>query len=304
MTEYIRTEKNGGTLLSAENNASSPILTIMTAEEFAERKNEFLHVKDVLHGKGAARYCKADVFANCIWGTVRIPNKSDDTKPPVSFLFYLVDSKLVLIEDVGNIKQWIKVQAEKLCDFNSSDTLLFRIIESSFENDLMYLSHIEKKIENLEDSISENLPNDFFDKITKERKKLSEMHAFYEQISDMSDILGAYGKTQIIKETELWSRLGGRTDRLGDHIRLLQENILQLRELYQAKQDAKQNKVMCILTIVTTLFLPLTLLTGWYGMNFRNMPELQWEHGYLGVIVIAVVSVILEIIYFKKKKMF
>ena len=167
MTEYIRTEKNGGTLLSAENNASSPILTIMTAEEFAERKNEFLHVKDVLHGKGAARYCKADVFANCIWGTVRIPNKSDDTKPPVSFLFYLVDNKLVLIEDVGNIKQWIKVQAEKLCDFNSSDTLLFRIIESSFENDLMYLSHIEKKIETLEDSISENLPNDFFDKITK-----------------------------------------------------------------------------------------------------------------------------------------
>lgn len=130
------------------------------------------------------------------------------------------------------------------------------------------------------------------------------MHAFYEQISDMSDILGAYGKTQIIKETELWSRLGDRADRLGDHIRLLQENILQLRELYQAKQDAKQNKVMCILTIVTTLFLPLTLLTGWYGMNFRNMPELQWEHGYLGVIVIAVVSVILEIIYFKKKKMF
>ena len=169
MTEYIRTEKNGGTLLSAENNASSPILTIMTAEEFAERKNEFLHVKDVLHGKGAARYCKADVFANCIWGTVRIPNKSDDTKPPVSFLFYLVDNKLVLIEDVGNIKQWIKVQSEKLCDFNSSDTLLFRIIESSFENDLMYLSHIEKKIETLEDSISENLPNDFFDKITKER---------------------------------------------------------------------------------------------------------------------------------------
>ena len=257
MTEYIRTEKNGGTLLSAENNASSPILTIMTAEEFAERKNEFLHVKDVLHGKGAARYCKADVFANCIWGTVRIPNKSDDTKPPVSFLFYLVDNKLVLIEDVGNIKQWIKVQSEKLCDFNSSDTLLFRIIESSFENDLMYLSHIEKKIETLEDSISENLPNDFFDKITKERKKLSEMHAFYEQISDMSDILGACGKTQIIKETELWSRLGGRADRLGDHIRLLQENILQLRELYQAQQEAEQYRVRCLVSIVTTLFLPL-----------------------------------------------
>ena len=84
---------------------------------------------------------------------------------------------------------------------------------------------------------------------------------------------------------------------------LLRENILQLRELYQSQQDAQQNKVMCILTVVTTLFLPLTLLTGWYGMNFINMPELHWEYGYVAVIITAVVIVLLEIVYFKKKKL-
>ena len=61
---------------------------------------------------------------------------------------------------------------------------------------------------------------------------------------------------------------------------------------------------MGMLTVVTTLFLPLTLFTGWYGMNFADMPELHWRYGYPVVIAAAVILVILEIIYFKKKKFF
>ena len=87
-------------------------------------------------------------------------------------------------------------------------------------------------------------------------------------------------------------------------MRLLQENVIQLRELYQARLDTAQNSVMMVLTIVTTIFLPLTLLTGWYGMNFKNMPELGWRYGYPLVILIALLIIVLEIIYFKKKKFF
>ena len=85
---------------------------------------------------------------------------------------------------------------------------------------------------------------------------------------------------------------------------MLREDLLQLRELFQALQDARQNRVMGLLTVVTTLFLPLTLLTGWYGMNFTRMPELQWRYGYLALIVVAGVLVILEVLFFKKKKFF
>ena len=63
----------------------------------------------------------------------------------------------------------------------------------------------------------------------------------------------------------------------------------------------RQNKVMQLLTVVTTIFMPLTLLTGWYGMNFDRMPELHWEFGYAVVIGISVILVIVEIWYFKKR---
>ena len=95
-----------------------------------------------------------------------------------------------------------------------------------------------------------------------------------------------------------------RVERLQNHVHLLRENVLQIRELYQSMQDARQNKIMIVITIVTTIFLPLTLITGWYGMNFVYMPELQWRYGYFAVIMISLIIVIAEIIYFKKKKFF
>ena len=61
---------------------------------------------------------------------------------------------------------------------------------------------------------------------------------------------------------------------------------------------------MGVLTIVTTIFLPLNLLVGWYGMNFSTMKELDWQDGYPLVIILSIIIVVCEIIYFKKKKLF
>lgn len=59
---------------------------------------------------------------------------------------------------------------------------------------------------------------------------------------------------------------------------------------------------MQILTIVTTIFLPLTLLVGWYGMNFVGMPELTWKYGYPVVVVVSIVTVGISLWVCKKKK--
>ena len=82
------------------------------------------------------------------------------------------------------------------------------------------------------------------------------------------------------------------------------EYSLQLREMHQTQVDMRQNQIMKILTIVTTVFLPLSLIAGWYGMNFQNMPELTAEYGYLVICIVSAVCVLVELWIFKRKKWF
>ena len=83
---------------------------------------------------------------------------------------------------------------------------------------------------------------------------------------------------------------------------MLREYMVQIRELYQQQIDIQQNHTMRILTIVTAIFSPLTLIAGWYGMNFVNMPELHSRYGYATIAVLCFVIILLEILYFRHKK--
>lgn len=73
-----------------------------------------------------------------------------------------------------------------------------------------------------------------------------------------------------------------------------------MRDAYQSLVDAKQNDNMKFLTIMSTIIFPLTLITGWYGMNFENMPELKT--GYPVIILVSIVVVLFCLVLFKKKK--
>jgi magnesium transporter len=72
-------------------------------------------------------------------------------------------------------------------------------------------------------------------------------------------------------------------------------------DIYLSSVSNKMNEVMKVLTIIATIFIPLTFVAGIYGMNFENMPELTWQYGYLGVWILMVVLTIVMIRYFRKK---
>ena len=93
-----------------------------------------------------------------------------------------------------------------------------------------------------------------------------------------------------------------RTGRLREEAQLLREYCLQVRELFQAEIDIRQNRIMKILTIVTTIFLPLSLVAGWYGMTFVGMPERGWKYGSPAVIIVSVLVVLISLWIMKKKK--
>lgn len=78
-----------------------------------------------------------------------------------------------------------------------------------------------------------------------------------------------------------------RVERFGQQTRMLRDYSVQVRESYQAQVDIRLNRMMYIFTFVTVIFLPLTLIVGWYGMNFSGMPELYYPF----VITLALLSV-------------
>ncbi|HPW00179.1 MAG TPA: CorA family divalent cation transporter, partial [Oscillospiraceae bacterium] len=81
------------------------------------------------------------------------------------------------------------------------------------------------------------------------------------------------------------------------------ESARQTHQAYQASIDIEQNQTMKLLTIVTAVFLPLTLIVGWYGMNFQ-VPEYGWRYGYLYVILLSAAMVVFCLYILKKKKWF
>ena len=73
-------------------------------------------------------------------------------------------------------------------------------------------------------------------------------------------------------------------------------------DAYNSIMGNKMNEVMKVLTIIATLFIPLTFLAGIYGMNFAFMPELAWKWGYFAVLGIMFVVTLLMLLYFKRKQ--
>ena len=153
-----------------------------------------------------------------------------------------------------------------------------------------------------------NLPNRIFDKITKNAKNFRGMHSLRTDIRYVRYTPCTAAKHKKTKTPELWGPQRQEPTGSGDSYSTSGNKHSAITGKLYARGYAKQkNKVMCILTISNNnlILLPLGhFLSGWYGMNFRNMPELQSARGSSRVIVIAVVSVTLQIIYFKKKKMF
>ena len=104
------------------------------------------------------------------------------------------------------------------------------------------------------------------------------------------------------KQLKYFGTISDRADRFMGKTAHLLEYAQQVRDAYQAAIDAEQNKNMQFLTVLSAIFFPLTLITGWYGMNFQRMPELGWKFGYLYVILLCLAVAGAILYYFKKKK--
>ena len=125
----------------------------------------------------------------------------------------------------------------------------------------------------------------------------------YEQLIDFGQELAENENDFFMSDNlRFFELFTARVERLQGIVSTLREYTAQVRELYQSELSVKQNRIMAVLTVVTTIFMPLTLITGWYGMNFKYMPELESPLAYPIVIGVVLTIAVSGIVYFKKKK--
>jgi len=135
------------------------------------------------------------------------------------------------------------------------------------------------------------------------RNRLSTLKNYYEQLIDIGESLQE-NENDLFEEEDLryFKIFTDKSERLSNNTQLLCDNLIHLREAMDATLNYNLNNTMKLFTMVTIIFQPLTLIVGWYGMNFKYMPELGWRFGYLYVIVLSIVGVGAILYWFKKRK--
>ena len=143
----------------------------------------------------------------------------------------------------------------------------------------------------------------FYHQMMPCRRDLRALHAYYYQLINLAMTIRS-NTNQMLSEEEClnYGYLSDRVQRLNEHTEMLDEYAVQIREIHQSQIEMRQTRSMNLLTVVSAIFLPLTLLVGWYGMNFVGMPELTWKYGYPVVGVVSSVTVGISLWVCKKKK--
>lgn len=279
-------------------------ISIMTTVEFQEIKISLPHRKTLIQSMEQIHYCKAEAFGSCTMGTIVVPDKKNLPDRRFAFGFYLTEHELILIEDGERLKKVISLLKEIRHEEGSgAGSFLIFLMDYLIRDDVVFLQKYEEKLAEMEEKLLDHLPKNFYQTVIKCRKELLTLHTYYEQLIAMGEELESNDNQMFTdRECNGFDIFASRASRLHDHVEMLREYVLQIREMYQSQIDINQNRIMSWLTVVTTIFLPLSLLAGWYGMNFRNMPELGWTYSYPVFIFISIGIVIVEIWFFKKKK--
>ncbi|MBO4876868.1 MAG: magnesium transporter CorA [Ruminococcus sp.] len=279
-------------------------VAVLTSAEWLESRDRFDMGIEMDIDLSMIHSTKAEVNYDSLTGTFSIPDRDNISAPPVRFAFALDEKGIVFIDDSGYVEKTISsIISTKRWAVPSLERFIFDFLEQIVARDQTILERVDKELDTIESNILGGEDIDPSQRVSRIRSDLRDLRVHYEQLLDLSQELEENENNFFSKTNTRYFRLfTQRVSRLHDITASLREYSIQIRDLYQSQLDIRQNRIMTLLTIVTSIFMPLTLIAGWYGMNFKYMPELEYKASYPIVIAVSVIIVILSLIFFRKKK--
>jgi magnesium transporter len=274
----------------------------LTTQQWQQQKERFDMLIDM--EMDAPQETKAVVNMDSLTGTLSIPDRNDIGGQRHSFSFALDEKGVVWVDDSGYVLEMLrKMSRTKKWRLPGLERFLYDLLEMTIGDDLTLLEKSEHRLNMIEESILRDQVKTYPKEMNDIRGDLLDLRVHYEQLIDLGQELeeneNGFFKEENLRYFHLFTE---RVVRLRDIVNGQREYVMQLRDLMQSQLDVRQNRIMTVLTVVTSIFLPLTLIAGWYGMNFRYMPELEWRYSYPVVIVVSILSVVVCLVWFKRKK--
>ena len=185
----------------------------------------------------------------------------------------------------------------------TNERALWNFFQNLLKNDMDNLEDLECEVADAEMAAMVRFQNDYIRKIIAYRKELLRLKRYYEQLDAIMDNL-ILNENRLLTEEGIrhFTILASRTTRYLGNVLNLRDYVTQMREAYQAQIDIEQNNLMRLFTVITAVFMPLTLMTGWYGMNFVNMPEMGWKYAYPVFAAVSALVCAALLALFKKKR--
>ena len=249
---------------------------------------------------------RAEVNYDSLTGGFNIPARENVPGDNHVFAFSLDEKGVIFIDDEGFCNAIIrKIANTKRLVNPCLERFLYDFLEQIICDDRKMLEGYDHTLDELEDQILGGNTEGVLEQIAEIRNDLRDLKIHYTQLIDVCQEFEENENHFFKDENERYFHLvAQRIERLLEMLLTLVDFTIQLREFCQSKIDEKQNRNLAFLTIISSIFMPLTLIAGWYGMNFKYMPELDKVWAYPLVFVVSVMIVVVCIVFFKKNKWF
>lgn len=186
---------------------------------------------------------------------------------------------------------------------HGADFLLYRLLDTVVDHYFIVVEYLSEVIEKLEEDVLKESSRDTLREIQRLKRLIRDMGRSVRPLREAVSGIQREGNTQVTTFTRRYLRdVYEHIIQVGENMDIHRDTLNSIMELYLSGESNRTNQVMQVLTIIATIFIPLTFIAGIYGMNFDHMPELHWRYSYYAVWAVMLAIIIGMLFYFRRKK--